>query len=253
MQKNSLLVYSLCLLSLLLSGCWSTHKKDGPPPFPVDVSKIPDAVPKVEPFSRLGNKPSYTVFGRTYYVLPSRRNYLAVGIASWYGTKFHKRKTSNGERYDMLAMTAAHRSLPLPTYVQVRNLENGRQVIVKVNDRGPFEAHRLIDLSYAAAKKLGMINRGTALVQIKALDPSLPHKGVYLEIGRFRKRSEATRVQHRLSKLFMHHVQIRSHTHGLQVFYQVQIGPFKDKYYADKIRNRLQALGLRSSRVSYDL
>jgi len=254
MRKNSLLFFCLCLLSLTLSGCWSKHKKDGPPPFPVDVSRIPNAVPKIEPLSKLGNKPSYTVFGKRYYVLPTRKNYWAVGIASWYGTLFHKRKTSNGERYNMLGMTAAHRNLPLPTYVQVTNLENGRQVIVKVNDRGPFEPHRLIDLSYVAAKKLGMIHRGTALVKIKAIDPSRPNRRhVYLEIGQFRHKAYAARVQQHLIKLFHHPIYIKSLAHGSQIFYHVQIGPFKDKNAADKIRHRLKALGLATLRMTYDL
>lgn len=165
------LVFSLIILSLFsLTGCMSHHKKDGPPPFHVDASKVPDAVPKVEPLSRIGNKPTYTVFGKQYHVLRSRKNYDAIGIASWYGTQFHNRRTSNGELYNMLGMTAAHRTLPLPTYVQVTNLENGKRIIVKVNDRGPFEQNRLIDLSYVAAKKIGMTGRGTALVEVKAID-----------------------------------------------------------------------------------
>src|SRR3982751_1365638 len=122
MDKKQLITACILLLSLLLSGCMATHKKDGPPRFPVDVSKIPDAVPKAERLSRIGNKPTYTVFGKKYHVMKSRQNYAAVGIASWYGTQFHNRKTSNGEQYDMLGMTAAHRSLPLPTYVRVTNL-----------------------------------------------------------------------------------------------------------------------------------
>lgn len=162
----------LFFFTLLISGCVAHHRKDGPPPFPVDVSKIHNAVPKVEPLSRIGNKP-YTVFGKHYQVLKSRKNYVAIGVASWYGTQFHHHRTSNGEWYNMLAMTAAHRTLPLPTYVQVTNLRNGLRIIVKVNDRGPFEKNRLIDLSYVAAKKLGMADRGTALVEVKALDPRL--------------------------------------------------------------------------------
>jgi len=176
MTAGSLLRISIFILVLFsftwLAGCGTSHRKDGPPPFRVDVSRIPDAVPKAEPLSRIGNKPYYTVFGRRYHVMKSRKNYTAIGIASWYGTQFHKHRTSNGEIYNMLGMTAAHRTLPLPTYVKVTNLENGRHVIVKVNDRGPFKKNRLIDLSYAAAKKIGMSGKGTALVEVKALDPS---------------------------------------------------------------------------------
>ena len=156
---------------LLLSACTHVVKKDGPPNFYVDASKIPNAVPTAESKSKFGNPPVYAVFGKRYHVMKSSKNYEAIGVASWYGTKFHSRKTSSGERYNMLAMTAAHKSLPLPTYVEVTNLENRRQIIVKVNDRGPFERNRLIDLSYVAAKKLGIAGRGTGLVKVKAIDP----------------------------------------------------------------------------------
>lgn len=166
---RQLVFYFIICSFFLLSACMSHHRKDGPPSFHVDVSKIPNAVPKAEPLSKIGNKRTYTVFGKKYHVLRSRKNYAAVGIASWYGTMFHNRRTSSGERYNMLAMTAAHRTLPLPTYVRVTNLENGRHVIVKVNDRGPFKSSRLIDLSYVAAKKLRMTGRGTALVEVKVV------------------------------------------------------------------------------------
>lgn len=155
---------------LLLTSC-SHVRKDGPPNFYVDETKVPDAVPKVEPLSKNGNMRYYHVFGKRYYTMRNSKNYKAVGTASWYGTKFHSRHTSSGERYDMLAMTAAHKTLPLPTYVEVTNLRNHRKVIVKVNDRGPFESNRLIDLSYVAAKKLGMLGHGTTKVQIRAIDP----------------------------------------------------------------------------------
>jgi rare lipoprotein A len=159
----------LCIISLL-NGC-STVRKDGPPPYDVDVSNIPNAQPKVEKLSKYGNMPVYRVNGKNYYVMNNSKHYEAEGVASWYGTKFHRRNTSSGEKYDMLAMTAAHRTLPLPTYLEVTNKTNGRTVIVKVNDRGPFADNRLLDLSYAAAKKLGMIGHGTANVAVKAIDP----------------------------------------------------------------------------------
>lgn len=155
---------------LLLNAC-STVRKDGPPPYDVDVSKIPDAVPKVESYNK-HTLASYRLFGKQYHVMQSSKNYEEQGIASWYGTKFHAKRTADGERYNMLAMTAAHKTLPLPTYVQVTNLKNGKKIIVKVNDRGPFEANRLIDLSYVAAKKLGMLGHGTAYVDVKAIDPT---------------------------------------------------------------------------------
>ena len=128
--------------------------QDGPPSKNIDVTQIPNAVPKAEPKSQYGNPSSYTVNGKTYYVLKNAQGYDKKGIASWYGTKFHGQLTSTREPYNMYAMTAASTELPLPTYVRVTNLENGRQVIVKVNDRGPFDKDRIIDLSYVAAKKL---------------------------------------------------------------------------------------------------
>ncbi len=177
LEANKFYRYSLRLLcsllilsSLLLTGCMTTYRKDGPPPFPVDETRVPNAVPKKEKPSRIGNKP-YTVKGKQYFVMKSSKNFVQIGTASWYGTLFHNQRTSNGERYDMLGMTAAHKTLPLPTYVQVKNLENGRKIIVKVNDRGPFKPNRIIDLSYVAAKKLQMTGRGTALVEIRAIDP----------------------------------------------------------------------------------
>lgn len=143
---------------------------DAYPDNPPDVSQIPDAVPRVEPLSRGGNRPVYEVWGKTYNVLPDARGYARQGTASWYGEKFHGYATSNGEIYDMYEMTAAHRSLPLPTYARVTSLENGRSVIVRVNDRGPFHNDREIDLSYAAAARLDILERGTGRVKVEAID-----------------------------------------------------------------------------------
>jgi len=156
----------------VLSACSSRgpryYQDDGPGTHTPDVSKIADAVPRAEPLSASGNNP-YVVFGHRYVPLTTARGYRATGVASWYGRKFHGQRTSNGERYDMYSMTAAHRTLPLPSYVRVRNLANNREVIVRVNDRGPFLHNRLIDLSYAAAAKLGVIRTGTAKVEVTAV------------------------------------------------------------------------------------
>jgi rare lipoprotein A len=135
---------------------------------------VPDAVPRVEPRARNGNPPFYDVFGKRYYVLSSGVGYLERGVASWYGPGFHKVRTSSGEPYDMYGMTAAHRTLPLPAYVKVTNLQNGRSVVVRVNDRGPFVGNRIIDLSYTAAAKLDMLRNGTAMVEIRTIDPMVP-------------------------------------------------------------------------------
>jgi rare lipoprotein A len=135
---------------------------------------VPDAMPRIEPRSRYGNPPFYDVFGKRYYVLSSSVGYWERGVASWYGPGFHKVRTSTGEPYDMYGMTAAHKTLPLPAYVRVTNLQNGRSIVVRVNDRGPFVGNRIIDLSYTAAAKLDMLRNGTALVEVRALDPSTP-------------------------------------------------------------------------------
>ena len=145
-----------------------------PLPAPPVPQAIPDAVPRVEPRSRYGNPPFYDVFGKRYYVLSSNVAYVERGVASWYGPGFHKVRTSTGEPYDMYAMTAAHKTLPLPAYVRVTNLQNGRSIVVRVNDRGPFVGNRIIDLSYTAAAKLDMLRNGTAMVEVRSIDPSVP-------------------------------------------------------------------------------
>ena len=139
-----------------------------------DVSKIPEPVPKVEPRSLYGNKSPYSVLGQTYNVMPNPRGYVERGIASFYGNKFHGYKTSNLEEYDMYQFSAAHKTLPLPSYARVTNLENGKSVIVRINDRGPFHENRIIDLSFAAAVKIGVWPSGTGLVEVRAIDPSDP-------------------------------------------------------------------------------
>lgn len=180
-----LLLFSLLLSSL--SGCGKRSTPDGPPKHrPRNLHKTPDAIPKVEPLSRYGNrfgkhkKNSYVAHKRRYHVMATSRGYRARGKASWYGTKFQGRRTSSGEPYNMFAMTAAHPTLPLPTYAKVTNLENGKTVVVKINDRGPFRCNRLIDLSYVAALKLGILGKGTGNVEVESVDPRdhgrIPHR-----------------------------------------------------------------------------
>lgn len=164
-----------CLLAftclVVLAACGSNKPKDGPPQSGATSSgALPaDAVPRPEPKGKYGNGPVYEVLGKRYTVMPSAAGYKERGVASWYGKKFHGNLTSNREIYNMYAMTAAHKSLPLPTYVRVRNLTNGSTIIVRVNDRGPFIGNRIIDLSYAAAMKLDMVGSGTALVEVEAI------------------------------------------------------------------------------------
>lgn len=185
---RSLLVFSCLLVILLVNACGTTPPKagmpqgggiaggggadrDGAPPTARDIALIPEPVPKVEPLAKYGNMRYYEVYGKGYRPLTSSAGYAERGIASWYGTKFHGRRTSSGEPYDLWGITAAHKTLPLPTYVQVTNLQNGRKLIVRVNDRGPFHDNRVIDLSYAAASKLGILATGTGLVEVRAIDP----------------------------------------------------------------------------------
>lgn len=267
------ITYGVLLFAfVILNGC-STLKstQDGPPPYDVDVSNIPDAKPRVEPLSKVGNLPYYHVFGKKYHTMSSSKNYRAVGTASWYGRKFHHHSTSSGEPYDMLAMTAAHKTLPLPTYVQVTNLTNGRKVIVKVNDRGPFEGNRLIDLSYAAAKKLGMLGHGTTKVSIVAIDPrkydsnvqyqdplylateknkapAIDHKNsaVYLQVAAFKNKSNAEKLRKQLSTKVPSPIYITN----AKKLYRVQIGPIENKIHVSQINRTLRQMGLSSKTIA---
>lgn len=273
-QPWHLLFYGFLFFAfMILNGC-STVTKDGPPRYDVDVSNIPDAKPKVEPLSKTGNLPTYRVFGKKYHTMPSAKNYHEIGTASWYGTKFHHHTTSSGEPYDMLAMTAAHKTLPLPTYVQVTNLSNHRKVIVKVNDRGPFEGSRIIDLSYAAAKKLGMLGHGTAKVSIVAIDPrqynreksttpvffaenrktypSTKNKyvthsrpAIYLQVAAFKNKINAEKLRRQLSPIVSSPIHITS----MKKLYRVQIGPINDQTHIAQINRKLRQLGLTSKQL----
>lgn len=255
----------LLLLSLLITSCSHVKRQDGPPNFYVDDSKIHNAIPKPEPLAKYGNMRSYVVFGKRYYVMPSSKHYSAIGTASWYGTQFHSHRTSSGERYNMLGMTAAHKTLPLPTYVQVTNLKNHRQVIVKVNDRGPFESNRIIDLSYVAAKKLGMLGHGTAKVRVDAIDPyaywhaqqSAPvslaanvkksaHQTLYIQVGAFKNKTNALRLQQRLAANVNHPI-IISKPGAASHLYRVKIGPFASRSEANNASQHLKRMGIQGS------
>jgi len=168
-----------CIISL--SACGSLMSKgDGPSSkSPKDFASIPDAIPRVEPIRQVNQK-SYVVFGKRYYPMSTAAGYREQGIASWYGKQFHGNPTATGERYDMHEMTAAHKTMPLPSYAEVRNLDNGRKIVVRVNDRGPFHDGRIIDLSYAAASKLGIVGRGTGRVEVIAIDAKTYNEPVKL-------------------------------------------------------------------------
>jgi rare lipoprotein A len=267
MKINILNILFISLL-LLLSGCSTVSRtnhypigKDGAPNFNIDASKIPDAVPKEEPRSKYGNPSTYKVDGQTYTVLKSSKGYCQTGIASWYGMKFDKQLTSNRERYDVAAMTAASKVLPLPTYVQVTNLQNGKKVIVKVNDRGPFRENRIIDLSFVAAKKLGVFPKGTALVEVRAIDPNYPvsesttsvppqalgHPEIYIQLGAFGVEQNADNLENKVKQLTKYPVLIKTVDKDGKSIYKVQIGPIPSVDNTDTLHDTLQKEGLGES------
>jgi rare lipoprotein A len=254
-NKYIFFCFIIICFALQLSSC---EVQDGPPKGYVDVSQIPNAVPKVEPKSRYGNPVSYVVNGTRYYTMKSAKGYRATGIASWYGTKFHNRYTSSREPFSLYKMTAAHTSLPLPTYVRVTNLKNGRQIVVKVNDRGPFAHNRLIDLSYVAAKKLGIVAKGTGLVEVVAIDPGSanqvsgynatvvhhPKTNIYLQMGAYSNKDNAFSMVENIGGVTSCPCKIYTTNKNGQPIYRVQIGPIKQVADADKVVAQLKAAGL---------
>jgi rare lipoprotein A len=257
----------------LLAGCGGRGpalpgERDGPGKS-VDFSSIPDAVPRVEPLSRGGNMASYVVFGKRYHTLPSSEGFVERGIASWYGSKFHGRKTSNGEVFDMYAMTAAHKQLPLPTFVEVVNLENGRRIVVRVNDRGPFHENRVIDLSYAAAGRLGMLGKGTALVEVRAIDPGRTRPvtrlaagpgaqpvaaapRIYLQAGAFSSGDNAERLRQRLERELAHAVRVIRAEAAAGAVHRVQVGPLASVEIADQVTAQMHRAGIETPLVVID-
>lgn len=213
--------------------------KDGAPLKPMSISSQ-NISPIDEPLSHYGNPGSYRVKGEKYDVLTSSEGYKKKGIASWYGTKFHKERTSSGEAYDMYALTAAHKTLPLPTYVRVKNLENGREIIVKVNDRGPFHEDRLIDLSYGAAVKLDLLPKGTASVEIEALS-SAPQAHYYLQVGVFQSLEKAIALRDKLTQLSLEpSIQMEKRDTG----YVITLGPFLNQKSSENSKKALEQHGI---------
>jgi len=245
---------------------------DGPPP---DISKLIEPVPKVEPRALYGNKSPYSVLGQTYTVLPNANGYVERGIASFYGNKFHGYKTSSLEEYDMYQFSAAHKTLPLPSYARVTNLENGRSVVVRINDRGPFHDNRLIDLSYAAAVKIGVYPKGTGLVEVRAITPGEPlqdlppppppaiaastglptgepRPGIYLQVGAFADNANAERVAQQLRSANFAPVQVVDAQINGRSVRRVRVGPLSDVDSADEVTARIQDMGLPRPQVAVD-
>ena len=232
----------------------------------VDFSKIPEPVPKAEPQSRYGNKSPYSVRGETYRVLPTAAGYDERGIASYYGTKFNGYKTSNFETYDMFKFSAASKVLPLPSFARVTNLQNGKSVIVRVNDRGPFVPNRVIDLSLAAAVRIGIWPKGTGLVEVQGIDPAHPRAEpapvtavtprtgkqpqLYVQVGAFADADNANRLATRLRGLGLGQVRVVAARVNGRTLQRVQIGPLTDVDTVDRTTARLDALGLPHASVA---
>ena len=285
--------YLAPLFALALAGCGEFPETPGGAPrpvsgdhgpeHPVDVSQVQDAVPTEVTPSRYGNPSSYTVLGKTYTLVPACQGYHDRGIASWYGLQFHGGRTSDGETYDMYSMSAANKVVPIPCYARVTNLKNGKSVIVKINDRGPFVENRLIDLSYAAASKLDMLGSGTALVDVQAVGPgdvavvtplaapaggsvtvtpiapattmpaaagtpAAPANGgaapqVFVQVGAFAERSNADAVLQKLTGAGIAHAFILHVTESGRTLYKVRIGPVPDVDQVDALSRSLAGFG----------
>jgi rare lipoprotein A len=219
-------------------------------PIDAELMKIPEPVPKNEPLAAQGNPPFYDVYGTRYTVMRDARGYIERGVASWYGPDFHGLKTSTGEPYDMYGLTGAHKTLPLPCYVEVVNLANGRSVVVRVNDRGPFKANRIIDLSYTAALRLGMLQAGTALVEVRVLEPGgqvprpAPPTQIYAQTGAFAAIDNARRLKARLEAAGFAGVSVYRAGQRGNPLYRVRVGPIADAAAFDALVERLQTEGI---------
>lgn len=290
----------MAMAMVVLAGCAGapevdhsaryTIKQDRAPSGDFDASGLSDAQPRFEAPRRAGNQSPYTVWGKSYRVMDSNEGYVERGLASWYGEKFHGHTTSNGEIFDMYAMSAAHKSLRIPGYAQVTSLENGRSVIVRVNDRGPFHDDRLIDLSYAAAKKLGFHNRGTARVEVAAItvepdgsmtlagDPFVPGGGqsdpvvqsigqlpaqdsslvrleqrsLFVQLGSFGNRETARTLQARAQGAVDNPVRVREITTDNGRFHRVQVGPFDSEQAARQAQTIFESRGFGDTAVLTD-
>lgn len=290
---NRAMSLSACaLLGLSLAACSVTRRHEpsarrDPPPAstttpsnpsssvpaaPDRLLEVPDAVPKFEARARRGNPNFYQVFGKRYYVMASSVGYLERGVASWYGPGFHAAQTSIGEPYDMYGMSAAHKTLSLPTYVRVTNLENNRSIIVRVNDRGPFVGNRIIDLSYTAAAKLDMLKRGTAFVEVRAIDPlanpitavtpvtsalltappAAPGTGLFIQAGAFASRANAERLASRLNTGQYGAVSVRESQAAGKALYRVRIGPVANVPAFDRTVQALEQAGVADAHLAPD-
>lgn len=286
-RQGRMLCVMLAMLCLLVSACSAPkpkpksdapynpnagrykHDKDFGPGEDVDLSHVPDAVPRYEVRTRAGNKNPYTVLGKTYHLIKDESSYKERGYASWYGKKFNGYHTSNGELYDMYAMTGAHKTLPIPSYVRVTNLDNGRSVVVRINDRGPFHEGRIIDLSYAAAQRIGIHKTGTGRVEVEIALPGdaapIPRRpeaqmaqpiesalppGTYLQIGAFANKQSAQDFAATLGTKLTYPVVINS-ARAPKEIHRVRLGPFKDAKNLQMARDQLARLKIFEAHVVY--
>jgi rare lipoprotein A len=246
----------LVLTVLTLAACSGSNPRvawegDGAPAANLKPADVIDAVPRPDPILRAGNSSPYSVDGVEYHVMDTAVGYDEQGVASWYGTKFHGNKTANGEVYDLYLATAAHRSLPIPSYVRITNLDNNRQIVVRVNDRGPFHPERLIDLSYAAAVKLGFVDQGTAPVRIQSLNLAGvdDHRGNaygsyrYLQLGAFANPASAHSLRDAVAALVSVPVEVSAVDVGGRRLNRVRVGPVADGKQLQRLQNLLMTRG----------
>jgi len=252
--RNNFVLISL-FSAVLLSSCGAI-KDSAPANYSKQWHEIPDAVPETVEPSKYGNPGNYEVLGKTYYVMDSADGFEQRGIASWYGNKFHGRRTSSGEDYDMYAMTAAHKTLPIPVFVEVTNVDNGRKAIVKVNDRGPFHDGRIIDLSYAAATKLGVAQTGTANVTIRVVRseqeknsrrskriveaPVSEGDKLYVQVAAFAAEKNALSYMEKLQEQGFFDVRLHIESQKGKTVYRVRIGPLPSEHVAKNVLSQLE-------------
>lgn len=279
------------LIAALVAACAGRPARDGtanepvspgtsvPAPTPPSVN-----VPQAK-LPRQGNPPFYDVLGRRYHVLPSGRGYKETGVASWYGKEFHGRATASGEPYDMHALTAAHKTLPIPSYARVTNLRNGRTIVVRINDRGPFVRNRILDLSYGAAEALGITRDGTGIVEIETIEleddggvltadgtvplggavvatpvgepdvtaePPIEARSLYVQVGAFGDPFNAQRMHQRLLALGFDDVSVVSDTRAERLLYRVRLGPLPDVAAYDRLVEKLNAAAIQDIYLTLD-
>lgn len=225
-------------------------KNDKMPLNPPNVEHVPNATPKYEPYSRRGNKP-YTVYGESYTVMNTGQGFSEMGRASWYGEKFHGYETSNGEPYDMYSMSGAHKTLPLPSYAKITNLDNNKQVIIRINDRGPFHSDRILDVSYAAAYKLGMLGKGTArikldVIYVGSLAATNSAVASAQDSGNHYIQLVASKDQQKLKKIakeLENKYQVQSRVQAANNMFRLQLGPIGQPELADRLLHKVKQDG----------